>query len=48
MAGKANKVPKPKPSKVKSKPLTFEEKLADTKSRMNVIVEGDDPKYHLR
>jgi hypothetical protein len=30
------------------KPLTFKEKLSDTKARMNKIVEGDDPGYHLR
>ena len=48
MVGKANKAPKPKPNKSKSKTLTLEEKLSNTKSRMNVIVEGDDPKYHLR
>jgi len=28
--------------------MTFEEKLSDTKGRMNRIVEGDDPGYHLR
>jgi len=28
--------------------MTFEEKLSDTKSRMNRIVEGNDPEYHVR
>ena len=49
MAGKAKKSVKPKAaSKPKNKPMTFEEKLSDTKGRMNRIVEGDDPGYHLR
>ena len=47
MAGK-----KVKPIKQKSvkqqKPMTFEEKLSDTKSRMDRIVRGDDRRYHLR
>tara|TARA_Y100000310_G_scaffold84078_1_gene80814 strand:+ start:436 stop:594 length:159 start_codon:yes stop_codon:yes gene_type:complete len=29
------------------KPLTLEKKLSDTKARMNKIVEGNDPGYHL-
>ena len=37
-----------KPKSKSSKPMTFEEKLSDTKSRMNRIVEGDDQRYHLR
>ena len=49
MAGKAKKSVKPKAaSKPKNKTRTFEEKLSDTKGRMNRIVEGDDPGYHLR
>ena len=49
MAGKAKKSVKPKTvSKPKNKPMTFEEKLSDTKSRMNRIVEGNDPGYHVR
>ena len=49
MAGKAKKTVKPKAvSKPKNKPMTFEEKLSDTKSRMNRIVEGNDPGYHVR
>jgi hypothetical protein len=31
-----------------NKPQTFEEKLSDTKARMNKIVEGNDAGYHLR
>ena len=42
---KPKKVVKPK-SKSKN-PMTFEEKLSDTKSRMNRIVEGNDPGYHV-
>ena len=30
------------------KPLSFKEKLSDTKARMNKIVEGNDQRYHLR
>ena len=30
------------------KPMTLQEKLSDTKARMNKIVEGDDAGYHLR
>ena len=30
------------------KPLTLEKKLSDTKARMNKIVEGNDPGYHLQ
>ena len=49
MAGKAKTSVKSKAvSKPKNKPMTFEEKLSDTKSRMNRIVEGDDPGHHLR
>ena len=50
MAGKESKSVKQKPIKQKKKqqPMTFEEKLSDTKGRMNRIVEGDDPRYHLR
>ena len=47
MAGKKSKSVKQKPVK-ELKPMTFEEKLSDTKGRMNRIVEGDDPGYHLR
>ena len=47
MGGKKSKLVKQKPAKQK-KPMTFEEKLSDTKGRMNRIVEGDDPGYHLR
>ena len=47
MAGKKSKSVKQKPVKQK-KPMTFEEKLSDTKSRMNRIVEGNDPGYHVR
>jgi len=47
MDGKKNKLVKKKSAK-KQKPMTFEEKLSDTKGRMNRIVEGDDPGYHLR
>jgi hypothetical protein len=50
MAGKTSKSVKQKPVKQKKtqNPTTFEEKLSDTKDRMNRIVEGDDPGYHLR
>ena len=50
MDGKKSKSVKQKPTKRKKKqqPMTFEEKLSDTKGRMNRIVEGDDPGYHLR
>jgi len=37
-----------KPKSKSSKPMTFEEKLSDTKARMNRIAEGDDPGYHLQ
>jgi hypothetical protein len=47
MAGKKSKPVKQKSAK-QQKPMTFEEKLSDTKGRMNRIVEGDDPGYHLR
>ena len=46
MAGKKSKSVKQKPAK-KQKPMTFEEKLSDTKARMNKIVEGNDPGYHI-
>ena len=50
MDGKASKSVKKKPIKQKKNqhPMTFEEKLSDTKGRMNRIVEGDDPGYHLQ
>ena len=50
MDGKKSKSVKQKPTKQKKnhQPMTFEEKLSDTKGRMNRIVEGDDPGYHLR
>ena len=50
MAGKASKSVKQKPVKRKKKqqPMTIEEKRSDTKGRMNRIVEGDDPGYHLK
>ena len=50
MDGKKSKSVKQKPVKRKKKqqPMTFEEKLSDTKGRMNRIVEGNDPGYHLR
>ena len=49
MAGKVKKSIKTKKiNKPKSKPMTLEEKLSDTKARMNRIAEGDDPGYHLR
>ena len=49
MAGKASKSVKQKPIKQKKKqPMTFEEKLSDTKGRMNRIVEGDDPGDNLK
>jgi len=47
MVGKKAKPVKQKPVK-QPKPMTFEEKLSDTKARMNRIAEGDDPGYHLR
>ena len=50
MAGKASKSVKQKPTKQKKnqQPMTFEEKLSDTKSRMEKIVGGKDQGYHLR
>ena len=49
MAGKTKTSTKSKAaSKPKNKPMTFEEKLSDIKSRMNRIVEGNDPGYHVR
>jgi len=47
MAGKKSKPVKQKAAKQKQ-PMTFEEKLSDTKGRMNRIVEGNDPGYHLK
>ena len=47
MAGKKSKPGKQKVEK-KQKPMTLQEKLSDTKARMNKIVEGDDARYHLR
>jgi hypothetical protein len=47
MVGKKSKPAKQKTVK-QQKPQTLEEKLSDTKSRMNRIVEGDDPGYHVR
>tara|TARA_R100001086_G_C11691878_1_gene218821 strand:- start:47 stop:196 length:150 start_codon:yes stop_codon:yes gene_type:complete len=48
MAGKVKKSVKSKTvNKSKSKPKTLEEKLSDTKVRMNRIAEGNDPGYHL-
>ena len=47
MVGKKNKSVKPKSVK-QQKPMTFQEKLSDTKARMNKIVEGDDAGHHLR
>ena len=47
MAGKKSKPAKQKASK-QQKPMTFEEKLSDTKSRMEKIVDGNDQGYHLR
>jgi len=49
MAGKTKTSAKPKAaSKPKNKPMTFEEKLSDTKSRMDKIVKGEAQGYHLR
>ena len=47
MVGKKGKPVKQKSTK-QQKPMTFEKKLSDTKGRMNRIVEGNDPGYHLR
>ena len=47
MAGKKSRPVKQKAVK-QEKPMTFEEKLSDTKSRMDRIVRGDDRRYHLR
>ena len=47
MAGKKSKTVKQK-SVRRQKPMTFEEKLSDTKSRMDKIVKGEDRGYHLR
>ena len=43
---KPKKVVKPKSKS--NKPMTFEEKLSNTKGRVNRIAEGDDPGYHLQ
>jgi len=45
-SAKPRKVVKPKSKP--DKPMTFQEKLSDTKARMNKIVEGNDAGYHLR
>ena len=48
MAGKKSKsVVKQKATK-EQKPLTLEQKLSDSKSRMAKIVKGNDSGYHLR
>ena len=47
MAGKKGKSVKQKSEK-QQKPMTFEKKLSDTKSRMEKIVKGEDGGYHLR
>jgi len=47
MVGKKSKSVKPKSVK-QQKPMTFQEKLSDTKSRMEKIVSGNDQGYHLR
>ena len=47
MVGKKSKPVKQKVAK-QQKPMTFEEKLSDTKSRMEKIVSGNDQGYHLR
>ena len=47
MVGKKGKPVKQKAVK-QQKPMTFEEKLSDTKSRMEKIVNGEDRGYHLR
>ena len=47
MAGKTSKSVKKKPAKQK-KPMTFDEKISDTKSSMDKIVRGEDQGYHLR
>ena len=47
MVGKKSKPVKQKAVK-QQKPMTFEEKLSDTKSRMEKIVSGNDQGYHLR
>ena len=50
MDGKKSKSVKQKPTKQKKnhRPMSFEEKLSDTKSRMEKIVKGNDQGYHLR
>ena len=47
MAGKKSKPVKQKAAK-EQKPLTLEQKLSETKSRMEKIVNGNDFGYHLR
>ena len=47
MAGKKSKPVKQKATK-EQKPLTLEQKLSDSKSRMAKIVNGNDSGYHLR
>jgi len=51
MAGEKSKSVKRKPAKQTKakhkKPLTLGEKLSDSKDRMNRIVEGNDPGYHI-
>ena len=47
MAGKKSRPVKQRVEK-QHKPMTFEEKLSDTKSRMEKIVGGNDKGYHLR
>jgi len=49
MAGKAKKSVKPKTvKKPTDKPMSFEEKLSDVTGRMNTILEGADPRYHVK
>ena len=47
MAGKKSKPVKQKAAK-EQKPLTLEQKLSDSKSRMEKIAKGNDSGYHLR
>ena len=47
MVGKKSK-PVKQGSVKQQKHMTFEEKLSDTKSRMEKIVSGNDQGYHLR
>tara|TARA_R100001244_G_scaffold132152_1_gene107318 strand:- start:453 stop:602 length:150 start_codon:yes stop_codon:yes gene_type:complete len=49
MVGKVKKSVKKKTVKKSAdNPMTLEEKLSDVKERMNTIVEGADPMYHLK